>query len=167
MPNTRPPLVVVAALVLAAALATPSATRLAAQTPTPAPASPTPAPRGEWIRTAPDAPFSQAVRVGETVWLSGVLGTRDGRLVAGGIGPETTQALQNMRAALERTGATLDDVVKCTVFLADMREWAAMNAAYVPFFPRNRPARSAVAVAGLALDARVEVECMAMRGAGR
>jgi reactive intermediate/imine deaminase len=107
------------------------------------------------------------VRVGETVYLSGVLGTgADGALAPGGVGPETRQALTTMRATLARAGATMDDVVKCTVFLLDMQEWPAMNAVYAEFFPGHKPARSAVAVAGLARGARVEVECVAVRGAG-
>ena len=67
----------------------------------------------------------------------------------------------NIKEVLERSGSSLDRVVKCTVFIADMREWPAMNEVYVTFFPRNKPARSALGVNGLALGARVEIECIA------
>lgn len=112
---------------------------------------------------AHDLPFSEAVRVGRTLYLSGQIGTRPGTLTLaeGGIGPETRQTLENIRAVLEASGATLDDVVKCTVMLADIAEWPQMNDAYRAFFPRHLPARSAFATSGLALGARVEIEAIA------
>jgi 2-iminobutanoate/2-iminopropanoate deaminase len=132
-----------------------------------APPAAAPAPRAEFVAANGTAPLSQFVRVGETVYLSGVLGTGpDGALAAGGIAAETRQAMTNLGAALARAGATPDDVVKCTVFLADMQEWGAMNEVYATFFPRHKPARSAVGVNGLARNARVEIECLAVRGAG-
>jgi 2-iminobutanoate/2-iminopropanoate deaminase len=107
-------------------------------------------------------PFSEAVRVGNMLYLSGQLGTDStGRLVPGGIGPETRQTLTNISAVLERHGSSLDQVVKCTVMLADIGEWAAMNEVYVTFFRPHRPARSAFGTSGLALGARLELECMA------
>jgi 2-iminobutanoate/2-iminopropanoate deaminase len=110
-------------------------------------------------------PFSEAVAVGDMLYLSGQLGTDStGRLVPGGIGPETRQVLTNIAAVLERHGSALDQVVKCTVMLADMREWAAMNEVYATFFRSNLPARSAFGTNGLALGARLELECMALRG---
>lgn len=111
-------------------------------------------------------PFSEAVRAGDLLFLSGMLGVKPGtsELVAGGIGPETRQTLELIRAAVIRHGSAMDRVVKCTVFLADMDEWAAMNEVYVEFFPAHRPARSALGVSGLALDARVEIECIAAVG---
>jgi 2-iminobutanoate/2-iminopropanoate deaminase len=111
-------------------------------------------------------PFSEAVRAGDLLFLSGMLGVRPGtaELVPGGIGPETRQTLELIRDAVKRHGSSMDRVVKCTVFLADMAEWAAMNEVYVEFFPINRPARSALAASGLALDARVEIECIAAVG---
>ena len=125
------------------------------------------APAIEFAAPNPGAPLSQYVRVGEAIFLSGMLGTgADGALAAGGIGPETRQTLTNVKGALEKAGATLDDVVKCTVFLADMQEWPAMNEVYATFFPRHKPARSAIGVSGLARSARVEIECLAIRGAG-
>ena len=109
------------------------------------------------------APFSDAVRVGDMLYLSGKLGTdSSGKLAPGGIQPETKQTMENIRALLERSGSSLDQVVKCTVMLADMSEWGAMNEVYVTFFAADRrPARSAFGVSGLALNARVEIECIA------
>jgi 2-iminobutanoate/2-iminopropanoate deaminase len=108
-------------------------------------------------------PFSEAVRVGDMLYLSGQLGTdASGQLVAGGVVAETRQALGNIRDVLQRHGASLDDVVKCTVMLADIREWAAMNEVYVAFFRAHRPARSAFGTSGLALGARLELECTAL-----
>ena len=108
-------------------------------------------------------PFSEAVRVGNMLYLSGQLGTdSSGQLVPGGIGPETRQTLSNIAAALTRHGSSLDRVVKCTVMLADIAEWAAMNEVYVTFFRSHRPARSAFGASGLALGARLELECMAL-----
>jgi 2-iminobutanoate/2-iminopropanoate deaminase len=112
------------------------------------------------------AAYSTAVQVGATIWLSGTLGVAEGVLVAGGIRAETRQALVNVRGTLAELGASLDDVVKCTVYLADIGEWAAMNEVYATFFPQRRPARSAVGVAGLPLEARIELECVAIAGAG-
>jgi 2-iminobutanoate/2-iminopropanoate deaminase len=110
-----------------------------------------------------DLPFSEAVRVGDMLYLSGQLGTdSSGRLVPGGIGPETRQALTNISAALERHGLSLNQVVKCTVMLADIKDWPAMNEVYVTFFRSHRPARSAFGTSGLALGARLELECMAV-----
>jgi reactive intermediate/imine deaminase len=112
-------------------------------------------------------PFSEAVRVGDMLYLSGQLGTdSSGRLVPGGIGPETRQTLTNIAEALQRHGSSLDQVVKCTVMLADMQEWGAMNEVYVTFFRSHRPARSAFGTSGLALGARIELECMAVRKPG-
>jgi 2-iminobutanoate/2-iminopropanoate deaminase len=112
-------------------------------------------------------PFSEAVRVGDMLYLSGQLGTdSSGRLVPGGIGPETKQALTNIADVLERHGSSLDQVVKCTVMLADIREWGAMNEVYVSFFRSHRPARSAFGTNGLALGARLELECMAIGNPG-
>ena len=127
------------------------------------------APDVEYVRMAgrADLPFSAAVRVGRMLYLSGQLGTDSiGRLVAGGIGPETAQALANIRTLLERQGSGMDRVVKCTAMLADMREWGAMNQEYVRHFPARLPARSAFGTAGLALGARIELECLAVAGAG-
>ncbi len=111
----------------------------------------------------PQRPFSEAVRVGDLLFLAGKLGTDStGRLVAGGIVAETRQAMAQVRAALERHGSSIDRVAKCTVFLADIAEWGTMNAPYAVAFPDGRrPARTALAVGALPLGARVEIECVA------
>ena len=110
----------------------------------------------------PTLPFSEAVRVGNMLYLSGQLGTDStGRLVAGGIRAETRQALTNITTILERHGSSVDQVVKCTAMLADIGEWAVMNEVYLTFFRSHRPARSAFGTSGLALGARLELECMA------
>jgi 2-iminobutanoate/2-iminopropanoate deaminase len=116
----------------------------------------------------PSLPFSAAVRVGEMLYLSGQLGTDSaGALVEGGIEPETRQAMENIRAVLEANGSSMDRVVKCLVMLADMTEWGDMNRVYVTFFPDHLPARSAMGASGLALGARVEIECIAVAGPQR
>ena len=110
-------------------------------------------------------PFSEAVRVGNTLFLSGQIGVRPGKeeLVPGGIEAEARQTLENIRTTLETHGYTMRDVVKCTVMLADIAEWAAFNAVYRTFFSPPYPARSAFGATGLALGARVEVECLAVQ----
>jgi reactive intermediate/imine deaminase len=110
-------------------------------------------------------PFSEAVRVGDTLYLSGQIGIEPGTLkvVAGGIEAEARQTLANIRTSLEAHGYALRDVVKCTVMLADIGEWAAFNDVYKAFFSAPYPARSALGANGLALGARVEVECIAVR----
>jgi 2-iminobutanoate/2-iminopropanoate deaminase len=109
--------------------------------------------------------FSSAVRSGDFIFLSGALGALPGvnppRLVDGGIGPETRQTMDNIIAVLDAAGATLQDLIKCTVFLADIADYAEMNEVYVQYFPSDPPARSAMAGSGLALGALVEIECIA------
>ena len=105
--------------------------------------------------------FSSAVRVGNLLFLSGQIGTDTAnRLVAGGLQAEARQALNNIKRVLEQNGSSLDRVVKCTVFLADIREWQDFNDIYVTYFRARKPARSAMAASGLALGARVEIECI-------
>lgn len=108
-------------------------------------------------------PFSSAVRVGNTLYLSGQIGNVPGTptLAEGGIQGETRQTLENIKAVVEQFGSSMDRVVKCTVFLADIAEWGAMNEVYRTFF-KNPPARSALGASGLALNARVEIECIAV-----
>jgi len=108
-------------------------------------------------------PFSSAVRTGNTLYLSGSIGVIPGTmdLAKGGIQGETRQTMDNIGQVLETFGSSFDRVVKCTVFLADMAEWGAMNEVYRTYF-ENPPARSALGVSGLALDARVEIECIAV-----
>jgi 2-iminobutanoate/2-iminopropanoate deaminase len=105
-----------------------------------------------------------AVRADGLLFLSGQIGSLPGslELVEGGIQAETRQTLENIQATLQEAGATLDDVVKCTAFLADMSEWEAMNEVYREFFSTDPPARSAMGANGLALGARVEIECIAV-----
>lgn len=112
----------------------------------------------------PNLPFSEAVRVGNTLYLAGQLGLdpNTGKLAPGGIEPEATQTLENIKATLNRYGASLTDVVKCTVMLADIAEWGTFNKVYVSHFKAPFPARSAFGASGLALGARVEVECIAV-----
>ncbi|HLG14757.1 MAG TPA: RidA family protein [Blastocatellia bacterium] len=109
-------------------------------------------------------PFSDVVRVGNMLYLAGKLGTDgSGKLASGGIAGETRQTLENIKTVLESNGSSLDHVVKCTVMLADMKEWAEMNSVYTTFFKKDRmPARSAFGTSGLALNARVEIECIAV-----
>jgi 2-iminobutanoate/2-iminopropanoate deaminase len=110
-------------------------------------------------------PFSSAVRAGDFLFLAGQLGSEviDGapQLVAGGIEPETRQTLENIKAVLAKAGSSMDKVVKCSVMMADMSEWPKMNAIYATYFPGRKPARSAWGATGLALGARVEIECIA------
>jgi len=109
-------------------------------------------------------PFSEAVRVGPTLYLSGFTGRIPGTntVVPGGIQAETRQVMENIGGALERYGSDFGHVVKCTVMLLDMKEWAAMNEVYRTYFPQDRmPARSAFGANGLAFGARVEIECLA------
>jgi 2-iminobutanoate/2-iminopropanoate deaminase len=128
---------------------------------------PAPRPLAEYLTPygPPTRPFSPAVRVGNLLFLSGQIGTTStGALIPGGIEAETRQTLENIRDVLQRTGSSMDRVVKCTVMLADMREWDAMNSVYTSFFPGHKPARSSFGATGLALSARVEIECVATVG---
>jgi len=110
-------------------------------------------------------PYSAAISVGEFVFASGQtpIDPATGELVEGGAAAQTTQALTNVSAVLEAAGLSLADVVKTTVFLTDMGNFAKMNGAYAEFFSEPYPARSTVAVAGLPKDAMVEIEVVAVR----
>jgi 2-iminobutanoate/2-iminopropanoate deaminase len=109
------------------------------------------------------SPFSEVVRVGNMLYLSGQLGVNaSGTLVSGGVKAETKQAMDNIRGILERNGSGMEHVVKCTVMLLDITDRPAMSEVYVSYFPKERmPARSTFGTTGLALGARVEIECMA------
>jgi 2-iminobutanoate/2-iminopropanoate deaminase len=109
-------------------------------------------------------PFSQAVQVDHTLYLSGQIGIdpATGKLAEGGIGNESRQAMQNIKDLLAEHGHSMADLVKCTVMLADIKEWPAFNEVYRGFFKDRFPARSAFAGSGLALGARVEIECIAI-----
>lgn len=114
--------------------------------------------------TTPAGPYSPLVRAGEWLVLSGQLGLREGALVEGGVREQARQALANVRALLEAEGASLGDVVKTTVFLVDMGDFAALNEVYADALGEHRPARSAVAVSALPMGALVEVEAWAHTG---
>jgi reactive intermediate/imine deaminase len=118
---------------------------------------------GEVSSPASNLPFSDAVRVGKLLFLSGNLGAIPGtlELAPGGIRGETRQTMENIKATLEKYGSSLGEVVKCTVFLADIADWSAMNEVYIEYFPVKPPARSALGVNGLALGALTEIECIA------
>ncbi len=109
-------------------------------------------------------PFSPVVKVGNVLYLSGQLGNRIGtrELVPGGIRAETRQTLENVKTVLTAAGSDLQHVVKCTVFLKDIADYAAMNEVYGSYWPVDPPARSTLAGSGLALGALVEIECLAV-----
>lgn len=111
-------------------------------------------------------PYSQAVKAGGMVYCSGQipLDPGTGEFVAGGIAEQTEQVLKNISALLAAAGTGLEQVVKTTVFLADMNDFAAMNEVYGRFFGENYPARSTVQAARLPRDARVEIEVIALAG---
>ena len=135
-----------------------------------APAAAPTAPAAPMHYGSPDSalralPFSEAVQVGDLLFLSGQIGVAPGTLtlVPGGLEAEAAQVLENIKSVLARHGSSLDRVVKCTVFLADMRDWPAFNTVYRRYFTGPIPARSALGANGLALGAKVEVECIASR----
>jgi reactive intermediate/imine deaminase len=109
--------------------------------------------------------FSSAVRSGDLIFLSGQLGALPGvtppEVIEGGIEAETRQTFANIVTVLDAAGATLEDLIKCTVFLADIDDYAAFNAVYLEYFPNDPPARAALAASGLALGALVEIDCIA------
>ena len=113
-----------------------------------------------------DLPFSEAVQIGDLLILSGQIGVLPGTLtlVDGGIQAETRQTMENIKTVLERHGSSMERVVKCTVMLDDIDEWGALNEVYREYFPVLKPARSAFGADGLALGAKVEIECWAMAG---
>src|ERR1043165_5299532 len=125
-------------------------------------------PERERIQTdnAPAAigPYSQAIRAGGFVFASGQIpiDPATGELVKGGVGEQTEQVLKNLKAVLEAAGSSLDQIVKTTVFLADMKEFSGTNEVYARYFSGPPPARATVAVAGLPRDARVEIEAVAL-----
>jgi 2-iminobutanoate/2-iminopropanoate deaminase len=110
-------------------------------------------------------PYSQAIRVGDLVYTAGQvpLDPATGKLVDGDIQAQTRQVIQNLKAVLEAAGSSLNNVVKTTVFLQDMNDYAAVNEVYASFFADGAPARSAVQVAALPLGSRIEIEVVAIR----
>jgi 2-iminobutanoate/2-iminopropanoate deaminase len=109
-------------------------------------------------------PYTPIVRAGEWLVVSGQVGIRDGSLVSGGLQDQLRQAVANLRALLEAEGAGLDQVVKTTVYLRHMSDYGPMNEAYAEAFGQHRPARSAIGVAELPLNALVEIEAWAWTG---
>ncbi len=135
--------------------------------PPPAASTASAAPTTEFL-ASPDStsyPFSPGVRVGNMIYLSGQLGATIQKgtmvLVPGGIEAETRQAMENVKQILERNHSSLEHVVKCTVMIADMADWPKLNPIYASYFPGPKPARSAIGANGLALNAKVEIECWA------
>ena len=111
-------------------------------------------------------PFSDAVRVGDTVYLSGEIGRQANGTLPAGIEAQARQTMDNIGAKLKAQGLGWGDLVKCTVMLDDMKDWPAFNKVYVTYFTDGKfPARSAFGADGLALNALVEVECIAYAGA--
>lgn len=114
---------------------------------------------------APIGPYSQAVRVGRAIYFSGQipLDPSTGNLVDGDVSAQTEQVLKNLGAVLDAAGCDYDDVVKTTIFLVDINDFAAVNAVYGTYFEKGKPARSTVAVAALPRGARVEIDCIARK----
>lgn len=119
-------------------------------------------------KNAPAAigPYSQGIAAGSMVFVSGQLPIvpETGELHPDDIGEQTAQSMRNIAAILQEAGCTLKDVVKTTIFLKDLSDFAQVNAAYAAFFPENAPARACVQVAKLPKDARVEIEAIAVKG---
>lgn len=109
-------------------------------------------------------PYSQAVKAGGMIFCSGQIpiDPASGEFVEGGVAEQTDQVFKNLIAVLEAGGSSLDGVVKTTVFLADMNDFAAMNEVYAKYFDSNKPARATVQAARLPRDAKVEIECIAL-----
>ena len=110
-------------------------------------------------------PFSKAVKAGDTIYLAGELGIdpATNEIAPGGAGPETTQIFANIERTLGEFDADLSDIVKCTVFLRDMADYGAMNAAYSAALPDPKPARAAFGAKDLALGAALEIDCIAFK----
>ncbi len=110
-------------------------------------------------------PLSEAVRVGDTLYLSGQVGIVPGtmKLAPGGLEGETRQTMENIKTSLQAHGYSMNDLVKCLVMLADISQWAKFNDVYKTYFDERYPARSAFGANGLAIGAQVEIECIATR----
>ncbi len=113
-------------------------------------------------RASLNTPYSDAVRAGNLLFLSGTVGAAPGtrQVVTGGVAAETRQALENVKHNLETHGSSMQRVVKCSVFLADIADFETMNGVYREYFPTNKPVRTTVGVNGLPMGARVEIECV-------
>ena len=116
----------------------------------------------EFAPMTPRLPFSPAVRVGDVLYLSGQIGNGPDNRLPEGIEAQGRQAMENIAGVLKTQGSTMNDVFKCTVYLADMSQWAAFNKVYLTYFdPKRLPARSALGVNGLVAGALLEIECWA------
>jgi 2-iminobutanoate/2-iminopropanoate deaminase len=116
------------------------------------------------VVASPAPPFSDAVKVGDTLYLSGQIGAINlgEPPVPGGIESQTRQAMENIKNVLEKYNSSLNKIAKCTIMLADMSDWSIMNDVYESYFPNGQyPARSSFGTTGLAFNARVEIECIA------
>ena len=137
------------------------------------PAAPPPAPEAVYLTSETTAsmnlPFSDAVRVGHLLFLSGQIGNIPGTtdLASGGIQGEARQTMENIKAVLEANGSSMDRVIKATVMLADIAEWPAFNEVYVTYFPGDKPARSAFAGSGLAWPSARGAKSRSDRHGGR
>lgn len=111
-------------------------------------------------------PFSEAVKVGDILYLSGQMGfePETGKLAAGGMAAEAVQTMENIKATLNRLGYDMNDIFKCTIMIADISLWGDFNKVYVTYFDKPYPARSAFGANGLALGGLIEVECLAYVG---
>src|SRR5687768_3494377 len=132
----------------------------------PAPAAPAGRPNveriGSIVLNGKPLPFSNAVRAGDTVWLSGQIGLKPDGTLPAGFEAQARQTMDNIGGVLKTAGLGWGDVVKCTVMLDNMADWPAFNPIYASYFPDGKfPARSALGADGLALGALLEVECMA------
>lgn len=161
MPLRTPFLPLAAVLFLAAGCATggsagPAATAATTTTAATAATAGEAGPRKE-VLTPGGALFSTAIRSGGIIYLSGVIG----RSPTGDAAEATRQALQGVQSRLEAVGHSMADAIKCTVYLIDMGDYQAMNEVYTQFFPQDPPARTAVAVRALPVNAQVEVTCIA------
>ncbi len=112
---------------------------------------------------APIGPYSQAVSVNRTLYISGqiALDPRTNELILGNITAETIQVMKNIEAILESGGLSFDQVVKCSIFVRDLRDFSSINEIYGTFFGKNPPARETVEVSGLPKDVNVEISCIA------
>jgi 2-iminobutanoate/2-iminopropanoate deaminase len=113
--------------------------------------------------TAEGLPFSNGILVGGTLYVAGQEGLQNGKLVEGGIGPQTQAALENIKKIVEGAGLKMADVVSVTVYMADLSEFGDMNKVYKTFFPEPRPARATVQVAALVSNARIEISAIAVK----
>lgn len=144
---------------IAAAILMMGASMASAEAPGPIEYFPAPA-----LPTGP-APFSTATRVGDVLYLSGQIGIRPDGTLPDTFAGQAKQTMDNIGGVLKANGLGWGDVFKCTVMIADMKNWPAFNAVYVPYFPSGKlPARSAFGANGLALSAQLELECMAHAG---